>query len=484
LSPARRYLPVATLALAIAAFYLYGLNRVGVMLPDEPRYAAIGLAMARTGDLITPRLWGSPWFEKPPLVYWFTAAAASTGLGPELAARLPIALLSLVFLVIFVLLLKDEFGFAVSATATALLGTSAGWIVYSEFCLTDLPLAVFFSLAVLFALPLLRQNPPQSRIALRFGAIGVCIGIGTLAKGLVPVALALPFAWFLRAYWRKWWIAFLAFLVTSLPWYAAVYARNGDPFLDEFFIKHHFERLYSASLQHAQPWYFYFPVLLAGIFPWTPLVVLLARRAFPWDHRRRFLAVIVVFGFLLFSISLNKLPGYLLPLFPALFAVIASSLKSENPLQFSRAWLLPCAALTAAIPIAAKILPDSLSVGKLTAQALSHFSPTECFYIALPILAVFLARRSWAGPVLALCLIAGAFYLKILAYPILDGQVSARQFWRELHRTGKPFCVVWINRDMLYGLSFYDGKLVPQCVPGTHDLKLISAGHGLPHVMP
>ena len=35
---------------------------------DEPRYAAIGQAMARTGDLVTPYLWGSPWFEKPPLL--------------------------------------------------------------------------------------------------------------------------------------------------------------------------------------------------------------------------------------------------------------------------------------------------------------------------------------------------------------------------------------------------------------------------------
>lgn len=97
MSPLRRYLPLLTVAFGIACFYLYDLNGVGVLGPDEPRYAAIGRAMAQTGDFVTPKLWGSPWFEKPPLLYWMTAAGTKAGLNAELSARLPVALLSLFF---------------------------------------------------------------------------------------------------------------------------------------------------------------------------------------------------------------------------------------------------------------------------------------------------------------------------------------------------------------------------------------------------
>ena len=57
--------------------------------------------MAQSGDWITPRLWGQPWFEKPALLYWMTAAGFKLGLGPDLAPRLPVALLSVAFLVFF-----------------------------------------------------------------------------------------------------------------------------------------------------------------------------------------------------------------------------------------------------------------------------------------------------------------------------------------------------------------------------------------------
>ena len=65
--------------------------------------------MAQSGDWVTPRLNGSAWFEKPPLLYWMTAAATKLGLRDEWAARLPVALLSLAFLAFFYTILEREF---------------------------------------------------------------------------------------------------------------------------------------------------------------------------------------------------------------------------------------------------------------------------------------------------------------------------------------------------------------------------------------
>ena len=464
--------------------YLYDLDGVGVLGPDEPRYAAIGRAMAVTGDLVTPRLWGSLWFEKPPLLYWMTASGSALGLTPDLAGRLPVVLLSLLFLVVSGWLVKREFGSQTGAISTALCATSAGWLAYSGLCLTDVPLAIFFSMAVLLALPLLRDDPDHTSVTLRFALIGACLGIGTLAKGLVPIVLAVPFAWFLRAHWKRWWQAVIACAVTALPWYVAVYLRNGFPFIEEFFVRHHFERLYSASLQHVQPWYYYVPVLLAGLFPWTPLLGLLRRRGVVWDRRRQFLASVVAFGFLFFSISLNKLPGYLLPLIPALFVLIAAQLEPSPVARIGKAWLLVCAGMIALIPAVAAILPASLMFGKLSFTAFKGFDRTTGFYVALPVVAVVLGRRSWIGPLLILCVVAGGIYVKASAYPVLDSQYSARGLWRKLEPVAGQLCDAGTNRDWIYGLNFYRGAAIPPCDQDHEGVALRSNGHGQPSAAP
>jgi 4-amino-4-deoxy-L-arabinose transferase-like glycosyltransferase len=484
LSVLRRYLPLVTLLVATAGFYLYQLDAVGVLGPDEPRYAAIGQAMAQTDDLVTPRLWGSPWFEKPPLLYWMTAAGTTAGLNPELAARLPVALLSLFFLAGAFALLRHEFGTEAATVSVTLLATSAGWVAYSSLCLTDLPLAVFFSFALLLALPLLSVENEAIGVPWRFAAIGVCLGLAMLAKGLVPIALALPGVWFLRRWWRKCWLAVVFCCLVAGPWYVAVYLRNGQPFIEEFFLKHHFERLYSPSLQHVQPWYYYLPVLLAGLFPWTPLLALLAGRGSPsatWrDPRRRFLLATVLFGLVLFSVSLNKLPGYLLPLLPALFALVGAQFAHKQVMELGRIWLVPCAVLIAGIPLLAHALPDALIAGRITALHIARISPTEVFYIAAPLAALFLARRSWAGPLLILCVVAGGIYLKTTAYPVLDERVSARDLWRQVRRLPGTVCDAGINRDWLYGLNFYRGVPLPACGSAKFDFVLRSQDHAKP----
>src|SRR5690242_14483294 len=165
--------------------YFFDLGAVGVLGPDEPRYAAIGRAMAQTGDWITPRLWGSPWFEKPALLYWMTAAATRLGLGTELAPRLPVALLSVAFLVFFRWILNREFGCRAAWMATLILGTSGLWAGYSLAAVPDIPMTVFFSAAMLLALPWIARRDTRA-----LPAASALFGLAVLAKGLGPLVLA------------------------------------------------------------------------------------------------------------------------------------------------------------------------------------------------------------------------------------------------------------------------------------------------------
>ena len=471
---------MAALGIALAVFYLYNLDGVGVLGPDEPRYAAIGRAMARTGDLITPELWGSPWFEKPPLLYWITALGTAVGLGPDLCGRLPVAVCSLLFLGLCSVLVKREFDGGAAVVSTSLLATSAGWVVYSSLCLTDLPLAVFFSLAVLLSLSLLRREPDAKGLPLRFLGIGFFLGLATLAKGLVPLALALPFGWFLRGYWRKWWLAAVACLLTALPWYSAVYWRNGSPFIEEFFVKHHFQRVYSAALLHVQPPYYYVPVFLGAVFPWTPLLALFAKRKGTWDRRRSFLLAVVLFGLLFFSISRNKLPGYLLPLLPSFFVLLGAQFERDKIPALSRVWLLPSAVLIAAIPLLAPILTSSLALGRITFADVTHVTHLEIACIAMPLVLAMLPERFFPGLLLVLCMACEGMYLKSVAYPVLDSRVSARSLWHAIAPIADQTCDGGTDRDWIYGLDYYRGASYPACGTGAYKYVIRTHGHEVP----
>ena len=157
--------------------------------PDEPRYAAIGREMARSGDWITPRLWGVAMVRKTRLLYWMTGAAFRLGFNEDLAPRVPVALLSVLFLIFFQWILSREFGARAAWTATVVLGTSAAWLGYSFIGTTDLPMAAAFSAAMLLSLDWIRTGDRR-----RLPLAAALLGIAVLAKGLVPLALTLPLA--------------------------------------------------------------------------------------------------------------------------------------------------------------------------------------------------------------------------------------------------------------------------------------------------
>src|SRR5580765_5181026 len=76
------------LLLAALLIWFSNLEYRKLIKPDEGRYAEISREMAVSGDLVTPRLNGIKYFEKPPLHYWAGAAAFTLFGQHEWAARL------------------------------------------------------------------------------------------------------------------------------------------------------------------------------------------------------------------------------------------------------------------------------------------------------------------------------------------------------------------------------------------------------------
>jgi 4-amino-4-deoxy-L-arabinose transferase-like glycosyltransferase len=434
-------------AAALYFLYFFGLARTGMLGPDEPRYAAIGRAMAESGDWITPRLWSDAWFEKPPLLYWTTALAFKAGLNEDLGPRLPVALIGVAFLVFFFIVLRRDFGERAAWFSVVVLGTSAGWLAYSHVAVPDLPMSAMFGACMLLLIRI-KTNQKVNAVA------GILLGLSVLAKGLVPLALFAPALWWMRHRIRDLIIVLASAFVIAAPWYLLVTARNGSSFLDEFFWKHHFARVISPALMHVRPFWFYVPVLLAALFPWTPLLILLSRRS------NRFLLGWFAWGFILFSISLNKLPGYLLPLLPPLAALIGIALAEAVEFEKKvRLALASCAALLWLLPVVQEILPVALLNG--LSHTTVHYPPLLIIPLLLFAAVCGISRRELAIGLIAVGIAIGVVQLVRITYPILDRTVSPRQFWQS--QAKQVTCVPSSQRSWRYGLSYYAGRNLPDC---------------------
>jgi 4-amino-4-deoxy-L-arabinose transferase-like glycosyltransferase len=478
--PALRRLPaLAVLAAACYLLFFYNLTGVGLVGPDEPRYAAIGREMARSSDWLTPRLWGQPWFEKPPLLYWMTAAGFRIGLGEDLAPRLPVALFSAAFFFVFWRLLAREFGARAAWFSSAILATSAGWVALSHAAVPDLPMAAPFSLAMLLGLRWIDRGDRSG-----LTAAAALLGLAVLAKGLVPLALSLPLLWMGRRRWRD--LArpapVLAFLLVASPWYVLIGLRYGNAFLADLFWKHHFERFASGSLEHVQPFWFYLPVIVGALFPWSPLLALPFRREEYTDRRRRLLAAWFLFGLLFFSAARNKLPGYVLPLLPAAAALIGARLAEMRRAR----WLVAaCAVLLALLPVVAGVLPAALQRGLSHAGLGTIAWPVMIAALALAAAAWALERAGRRGSALALAVlgvVAGAVWLEASTYPELDRTVSARGLWRQVAARRERVCVGQVNRGWRYNLNYYSGQPLPDCRETPRPLRIEQPDGGPPHL--
>ena len=348
---AKRAAPLLFLV-ATFLFYLYGLGHLPLLGPDEPRYAQVGREMYLRGDMVTPTLGGHTWFEKPALLYWMMMASYSAFGVSEWAARLGPALCGLLTtLLIFWMGRRVERAFATGAGTRGGLGlwsgvamaSSMGLIVFSRGASFDIivTMTVTAALSCFFVSEIERDKRRQQWLMAGFYA---GIGASLLAKGLVGIVV--PFGviglyYLLRREWprRSVWLSLLwgipLAVALAATWYAPVIIRHGWTFLDEFFIQHHFARYVSNKYRHPQPFYFYLPIMLMLVLPWTAFLVASLKGARRWKWREQtvesrfnvFALAWLVAPVLFFSFSGSKLPGYVLPALPGAALLVGERLR-------------------------------------------------------------------------------------------------------------------------------------------------------------
>ncbi len=333
LRPYFDHIIILVLAAVCYGLFFYGLGNIGLIGPDEPRYAAVARQMLETGDYITPRLNGAPWFEKPPLMYWLAALGYKIfGFG-ETGARFPSALGATICVFLVYWCGRRLWDRAIGFLSALVLASSVGFFAFARAASMDMPLTACLTMTLIFFL--IGFNDAGSRRRYWFYAFYGALGLGILAKGPVAVLLpALSLGGFLlvRGKWDDWktwhpkaiWIT----AAVSLPWFLLCTIVNGREFIQVFLVNHNFQRFATTVHGHQRPFYFFVPVLLLLTFPWTFLLISALRRRFSKNDSILLWWAIVPFVF--FSMSGSKLPGYILPMVPPIAILLGKELAQPR----------------------------------------------------------------------------------------------------------------------------------------------------------
>ena len=320
-----------------------------LLLPDEGRYVGVAWEMLQSGDWLTPTINGLPFFHKPPLFYWITAAALGA-FGPhELPARLAPLLGATASALSLLWLTRRWSSPALVQSATGLLLCLPIFYVGAQFANLDMLVAgcISVTIAALAHAVLCAESGLTARKTLIVAWLGAALGV--LAKGLIGFVLPalVLLLWLLMTRRLRllgrllWWPALLLFVAIAAPWFIAM-QRRYPGFFDYFFVEQHVRRFAQGGFNNVQPVMFYPVVLLLLGLPWTLWAWRAAQRAWKGLNAPQALralmfcwfAVVLVF----FSLPQSKLIGYVLPAVPPMAWLLAEAVAASG----LRWWRLCC----------------------------------------------------------------------------------------------------------------------------------------------
>jgi 4-amino-4-deoxy-L-arabinose transferase-like glycosyltransferase len=321
---------VCEVALVLAAGILF-FSRLDCPLqePEETLYAEIPRQMLAEGRLLVPVRHGQAYYDKPPLLYWLVMGTYQLFGIHDWAARLVPG--GAAFLCVLV-----AYGWGKRAAgpraafAGALMLCLSPRFAQMARMLTTNGLLSLWVVAALAAAHRALAGPVVKRRWWLLSALAC--GLGVLTKG--PVALVLVAGPMLlyqlldrrsaRPGVRPWMTYGAVAGAVSVPWFVIVAVR--DPSFVHYFVWTHHVRRFVDPIDHPQPFWYYVPVLMLGMMPWTLLLPwfvkhLVGRVPPALPQRTGALGVFLLTGLwclAFFSASGCKRPSYILPAMPPL----------------------------------------------------------------------------------------------------------------------------------------------------------------------
>ena len=359
-----RYWILAIIWLFVINFtaFIWHLGSTSLVDETEPLFAEAARQMTVTNNWITPYFNGETRFDKPPLIYWLMAIGYKLIGVNEWAVRLPSAI-SAIALTIFGFYTLKYFGVTnfkeqnihkqkqlwLSAfIGSGLMALNPQTIIWGRTGVSDLLLSGCMGCALFcffwgYATDNKQLVERSNGLNKWYLAFYVLLGLAVLTKG--PVGIVLPgliigcFLIYVGQFWQvvreiKLLWGLIIFTIITVPWYVLVWLENGRDFFDSFFGYHNFQRFTDVVNGHEAPWYFYFLIVLVLFAPWSVYLPTAIANIRWWKRvywvrqpRENHLGIFAFFWFscifIFFSISVTKLPSYVLPLVPAAAILVA-----------------------------------------------------------------------------------------------------------------------------------------------------------------
>jgi 4-amino-4-deoxy-L-arabinose transferase-like glycosyltransferase len=492
--------------------FLAGLGRPAIGDSDEAFYAEAAREMRERGDWLTPYYNYETRFQKPVLYYWLIGGTyAVAGIG-EAQARLWAALSGLGLALVTAAAGRRWRDEPTGLLAGAIVATSFGYFSIGRLSLPDLPLAFFVTLTVYATLVGTLDDHPRATRWLALG--GAAAGGAFLTKGpvgLVVAALAILPGWWLER--RRLRVpvggalgAIAIAAAIGLPWYVAMFMAHGRAYLDSFFLGDNFERFATSRFNDPRPAWFYLPIVIGGMLPWTPLGAaalpplraLIQRRETVSALSLR-LAMWALVPLLFFTASVGKQPRYILPILPPLALLLAIAIRRRvvaNGDRRDAVLQIPAAVIALLLATQAVLFYRARPLIVMVPALFQLAAVSAISSAALVALASALARRSRLVP--GAISIAGALLLAGLQYGLSPAGRDPVQDMATLvgqHRTNGQ--TIGTHRIFVRNLIFYTGvkqtdlpseqhvveflraPTAVLCVIGADELERIAAAHTL-----
>lgn len=324
---------LALLLLAFVLAYLLPLGFHGLWIPDETRYAQISQEMLHSGNWIAPHFMGLRYFEKPAAGYWLIALGQQVFGENLFGVRVVSALATGLSVLLAYLLAGKIWNDPRKQFASALLLMSFGFVAGQAGYANLDPQFTLWTNLTLVAFWYAVHSVGRARLA-AWTVVGVACGMGFMTKGFLawalPVVIALPYMLWQRRLaelFRFGPLAVVIAIALCLPWALAIHQQEPD-YWRYFFWHEHIRRFAGDNAQHAQPWWFYLPLLVAACVPWALLLPVTLKQA--WQQKSRpdstFLLLWLLLPLAFLSLSRGKLPTYILPCLLPLALLMANTL--------------------------------------------------------------------------------------------------------------------------------------------------------------
>lgn len=465
------------MTILIGIFYAIWIGSHALFTPDEGRYSEVAREMVASGDYITPRLNGVAFLDKPVLYYWLQASAINLFGLKEWALRFWPALIGVLGCLITYAAGNLLFSRRTGIIGALILATSPLYYGAAHYANLDLEVAVLIGNSLMLFIMAAQSPQGKSRSLLMLAAYFFA-ALAFLTKGLIGIVFPAMVigAWILLL--NRWSIlksmhlviGLIGFTLLTLPWYILVQKANPE-FLHFFFVTQQVARfLTKADFNNKTVFWFYVPIVIAGIFPWCVFVIQAVSQHIKkvWQDRQKhaanlFILLWLVIIFTFFSIPKSKTVGYILPIFPALALLIGNYLDNlwqQTKSKGITAGMIGFIILSGITSIGFLIAPSIKSL-EVSPEMIPYFSLASILFLVGGAVSIYLLfSQQFSKMFYCLLAVACAFLLILSASSNSINKRSIKPLTQELNAILKPGDEVVTYFKFYYDLPIYTEKRI------------------------